>query len=83
MKSGEFLLAFVSGAVVGAVVGIMLAPDSGENTRHKIMDFAHDKSNEGKIKLKSFLDKHNIKLGCQELEELVDELVSENAPAKE
>lgn len=35
MKSDN-ILAFVGGAILGAVAAILLAPDSGENTRAKI-----------------------------------------------
>ena len=32
------LLAFIGGALVGAATAILLAPDSGENTRRKLRD---------------------------------------------
>ena len=35
---GQCFFSFLGGAVVGAVVALLLAPDSGENTRHKIAD---------------------------------------------
>lgn len=35
-NTGNTLLALVSGAAIGAVVGILYAPDSGEKTRKKI-----------------------------------------------
>lgn len=37
------VLAFVSGAVAGVAVGMLLAPDSGSNTRQKIADTLHEK----------------------------------------
>ena len=36
MSKGSNLFAFISGAAVGAVVGILYAPDKGENTRDKL-----------------------------------------------
>ena len=35
-ESGNVLLAFLTGAVIGAGVGILYAPDKGEKTRKKI-----------------------------------------------
>lgn len=37
-NKSDNLLAFVIGAAVGAVAGILLAPDSGANTRKKLKD---------------------------------------------
>ena len=34
------LLAFIGGALAGAAAAILLAPDSGENTRRKIKERA-------------------------------------------
>ena len=36
MKSGKLLLGLVSGAVAGAVVGLLYAPKKGEDTRKAI-----------------------------------------------
>ena len=35
-KSSKSFLAFVVGAAAGAIVGILYAPDKGENTRNKL-----------------------------------------------
>lgn len=36
MSKGSNLFSFLSGAAVGAIVGILYAPDKGENTRDKV-----------------------------------------------
>ena len=40
--SSKVLLTFIGGAVVGAALGILFAPDSGANTRKKIANKAKD-----------------------------------------
>jgi gas vesicle protein len=37
-NTGNTLLALVVGATLGAVAGILFAPDKGSNTRHKIKE---------------------------------------------
>ena len=36
MDTGKSLMSFLAGALTGAVAAVLLAPDSGENTRAKI-----------------------------------------------
>ena len=36
MKTSNVILGVLAGAAVGAVIGILFAPDSGKNTRDKI-----------------------------------------------
>lgn len=36
MSKGSNLFAFLTGAAAGAIVGILYAPDTGENTRDKL-----------------------------------------------
>lgn len=52
-RNGEGVLAFLLGGVVGALVGVMLAPCSGEETRRKIADWLE----ENRDKTRRFLDK--------------------------
>ncbi|MEG0947834.1 MAG: YtxH domain-containing protein [Bacteroidales bacterium] len=81
MKNLDLLIAFAGGAVAGAVIGLMLAPDKGANTRHKVYEFAHDQGHLAKMKLKDFLESHGIKLECCQLDNLVDELIDKDTPA--
>ncbi len=45
------LLAFIGGALAGAAAAILLAPDSGENTRRKIKEKAQKEYDHLKEKL--------------------------------
>ena len=63
MKGLGYIGAFVGGALAGAVAGLLLAPESGKDTRAKISDTVND-----------FLKKHNIKLNRKDVGDLVDDL---------
>ena len=68
MRSLGYLGAFLGGALAGAVIGLLVAPEKGEDTRAKITDTVDD-----------FLKKHNIKLSRKDVSDLVDGL-EEAAP---
>ena len=63
MKSLGYISAFLGGAIAGAVLGLLLAPEKGKDTREKITDAVDD-----------FLNRHNIKLSRKEVCDLVDDL---------
>ncbi len=56
MSTGNSLLCFIAGAMAGAVAAVLLAPDSGENTRAKIREEAESISNKAKNRIKKGLD---------------------------
>ena len=62
MKGLNVLVAFLGGAAVGAAVGILFAPEKGEDTRHKIAEI---------------LRKKGSRLNRSEMENLVDEIAAE------
>ncbi|MBR1484510.1 MAG: YtxH domain-containing protein [Prevotella sp.] len=66
MKNKGVLGAFIGGAIVGAIAGILFAPEKGSDTRAKLSGTVDD-----------FLKKHNIKLNRKDVEDLVDDLDSE------
>ena len=63
MKGLGYLGAFLGGALAGAAIGILVAPDKGSNTREKISNTVDE-----------FLKKHNIKLNRKEVGDLIDDL---------
>ena len=71
MRSLGYLGAFFGGAIAGAVIGLLLVPEKGEDTRVRITDAVDD-----------FMKKHNIKLSRKEVSDLVDD-IAEAAPEVE
>ena len=63
MKSLGYLSAFLGGAIAGAALGILMAPEKGSDTRVKITDAVED-----------FMKKHNINLSRKEVVDLVDDI---------
>ena len=63
MKSLGYIGAFLGGAIAGAALGILMAPEKGQDTRVKITDAIED-----------FLKKHNVKLSRKEVGDLVDDI---------
>ena len=69
MKGSSLLAGFLAGAAIGAVLGILFAPDKGEDTRHKINEILREKG----IKLsredfENLLSKISAKLGLDKNE---------------
>ena len=71
MKSLGYFGAFLCGAVAGATIGLLLAPEKGEDTRIRLSNAVDD-----------FCQKHNIKLSHKEVEDFVDD-IKEAAVAEE
>ncbi|MBQ4023364.1 MAG: YtxH domain-containing protein [Prevotella sp.] len=63
MKTIGYIGAFLGGAIAGAALGILLAPEKGTDTREKISDAIDD-----------FCKKHNINLSKKEIGDLADDI---------
>ncbi len=63
MRTVGYIGAFLGGAIAGAVVGLLIAPQEGKRTRNKISDTVDD-----------FCKKHDIKLSKKDVDDLVDDI---------
>ncbi|MCI7309914.1 MAG: YtxH domain-containing protein [Prevotella sp.] len=63
MKTLGYIGAFLGGAIAGAALGVLMAPEKGTDTRSKITDAVDD-----------FCKKHNIKLNRKDVDDLIDDI---------
>ena len=63
MKALGCIGAFLGGAIAGTALGMIFAPEKGEDTRSKIAGAVED-----------FCKKHDIKLTRKDVDDLVDDI---------
>lgn len=77
-NTGNTLLALITGAAIGAGIGILFAPDKGENTRKKLKkgfdDAKHDLSDKVHAVKESLL--HKVPFSKEQFEGNIEEIVS-------
>lgn len=64
--NGKSIIAFLGGALIGATATLLLAPDSGENTRKKIREKAQETYNNLKGKVEECREQCNTPHGACE-----------------
>lgn len=74
MKSFNLLFAFIGGAAAGALIGILLAPEKGCDTREKIISLAKEKGAYATDKIHEFLQSKGIMVHKGEIENLVNSI---------
>lgn len=62
MKRGNVLLGILGGVAVGALLGILLAPDKGERTRKKILRKGEEYADDLRDKFDDFMEDVNEKV---------------------
>ena len=78
MKASN-ILALLGGMAIGAIVAILLAPDSGKNTREKINKKLKEKGiNLSKEELDEFIEKMKKHFGIRRNEDVVLDESEEN-----
>ena len=77
-NANKIMTALAAGVAIGGVLGILFAPDKGENTRQKIADNSkkftdsiRDKVNEGKDKLSGI--RNNVRERVDSIRDTMDE----------
>ncbi len=56
MSTAKVVFGFLAGAAVGSILGILYAPDKGEETRRKISDSGNDLADSLKTKFNDYVD---------------------------
>ncbi len=79
MSSSKTLLGLVAGAAIGAVAGILLAPDKGSETRKKISSKSGDLADNVKTSFGEFID--SVKNSYSKAESRVEDM-GQTAKAK-
>lgn len=75
MKTLKTLFAFVAGAATGAAVALVLAPETGEETRKRIKTVSDDAMD----RIKATLEDHGISLSDEAAEDIAEDIAADLA----
>jgi len=56
MNAGKMILSIAAGVAAGAIIGVLLAPDKGTETRRKISEKTNDYADGLKTKFNDFIE---------------------------
>lgn len=73
MSAGRFLAGFIVGGALGAITGILLAPQSGEETREQLNDASKDVVKKTDKTVKEIQDKAEV--AVSDLQKKGDEII--------
>jgi len=73
MSVGKFLAGFIIGGAVGGVIGVLLAPRSGEDTRQMLSEKSNDMCKNTESSIKELQTKANAVM--DDIQEKGDELL--------
>lgn len=81
MSTSKVVIGILTGIAVGAAIGVLLAPDSGENTRKKIANKSRDFADDVKGKWNHLVNglSHRVDQLQEEVEEVADRVKSRTA----
>lgn len=85
MSSSKTITALLAGAAVGALAGILFAPDKGSATRKKITDKTGDLADSVKNSFSHFIDnlRHNVAGAKEEVDEFGEKVKAKIGSAKQ
>jgi gas vesicle protein len=78
-NAGNTLLALLTGAAIGAGIGILFAPDKGSRTREKFKDGYDDAKDKLRQKFENASDELKSKFSCEkkyDLKETYEDMIS-------